>query len=182
MNQTEILDTPDVDQKTTVLFSRFSIVLTTIIFSPIFGAILYCANLRFTQQKEKIFGTYITIILCNFFAFIPFAGFYFNDLSFNPLLYISPISSALLMIYPFWNKHFEGIEYETIFPYARFFLFLVINIALVFYEYWKYTHYTFYDPAPSYLISVTSYSSFMLLPLVLIIRFVYLIVKRKNVI
>jgi len=108
----EVIDSVE-DEDRTVIFSKITIALITLISTPIVGLIFYCINLKRTNQSGKIFGTIAFVTLCYFFVTVGFLGFELPDPKSIPLLYIPKITTTLLMIYPLWIKHFKKEDYST---------------------------------------------------------------------
>lgn len=139
----DVLDNISVE-KETILFSKASILIVSILFSPFYGGFLYCSNLRFTNQKNKINRTFITIIISYLMLQLPLMGFeistsFVSSNMINVPLLISKTVTALLMTTVLWKKQFEHINYKTIFPWFRVISIVIIEIALTFYQQWIYS-------------------------------------------
>lgn len=178
MKDSEILDEVD-DSHKIVLFSKSSIAFIGLIISPVFAYIIYGANLRYSGQKNKIFGTFITIIFCQSIIFLGLIGFNVQQiLPFSPYLMLSNIITTLLLLFPFWSRHFDEIEYKTIFPYFRVFFILIIYISIGVYNYILNTHYNFNNPAPWYFPNIGAAHIVFLTIILVFVRFIIRFLKR----
>jgi hypothetical protein len=159
-------DTPYKNE--TILFSKASIIITSILFSPIYGGYLYCSNLKFVGQKNKINRTFITIVLCYLSILLPLMGFEYPSISFYPYksffiaVYFSHFISSIFMTIILWNKQLQKISYTTIFPWYRFISIVIIEFALIVYRTWIYSeNYTQLNfPLPRHYIDFSLLSLF----------------------
>jgi len=156
----EILDNIEIDENFE-FFSRPVIFTTCMLFSPWIGGILYCINLSKSNQQNKIIGTYLTILFCNFFTAVPFFGFKMTIYSFDPIILIHHLLVALLIVLPLWNKHFEHLKYKTVLPIS---LLLIILVAL----------------CMSFILNLSILKQGLFLTYAVIIRLLYTIVKTKE--
>lgn len=145
MNPEEILDIEAEERGEIVIFSRLSISIATIIFSPFFGAILYCINLYRTDQANRMFGSFISIILCNLLVLLPLVGFRFWYLGLIPQIIISHTTIAMLMIYPMWKRHFYKLQYQDTFPTKMFIVFFLISGFIQYLRYDSRNIFPFYN-------------------------------------
>jgi hypothetical protein len=167
-NKSDIIDDIFEEEKKVILFSKLSIFLTCMILSPYWAGFLYCANLRYSNQKSKIFSTYLTISVCYFLTLTPLLGFDVSIYGIDIVLLISKIITGLLVTSALWNKHFGELAHKTIFPWIRLFSMLVVYMAIIVYHTWLYHEFSYYNPPPTYL---PSFNSLFTAPIMLLIAF-----------
>ena len=159
MKDSEIIDDVFTPKNKTILFPKSSIAIIGVIISPIFSLLIYCANLRYTNQKDKIFGTICLVFMSEFIIGASTFGFkqlFFPYGFFNPLLLIKNIIVTLLMLYPLWKKHFENISYEVTFPYFRVMFTIVIYMCIFTYHYMFSIKHYWFEEAPWYMIPIST--------------------------
>jgi hypothetical protein len=158
------------------LYSKLSIFLVSVLISPVLGSYLYCANLRRSGQKDKIFGTVTAILIITFITKVPFMGFRPNNfaLGFTPVMFLFNGIVALLMIGPFWKGHFGNNNYHSIIPWSRIILLLSVFITIQVYHYWIGMNYSAFNPAPLYIIRFTTLTILPALFIILLARIIYL--------
>lgn len=147
------------EEDRTFFFSKLSIIITSIILSPYFGAILYSCNLYFTKQSNKILGTFLTISLIYFFVIVGLIGFYILQVNYISLEFlIAKIALILFICGPLWTKHFEKVKYQTRFPWVIFTAMFLIYCMNIYYEYLIDTNYDLYTTPPLYFIRFNLFS------------------------
>ena len=172
------LDAIFIREEKYILHSKFSIVLVSFIFTPLFGCVLYCENLRKTNQMHKYASTLIGIMLLNFLTAAPFLGFPLR-LEFNPLLLIHKVVISILLIYPLWKRNFINIQYTTKFPFLELFVFTLAYFVAYLNNYcinsedcnYHYQHFSF--------IYFSTYAQFFFLKHILIARLVYIFILKS---
>lgn len=173
--------TLDFQERELHLYSKLSIFLVSVFTSPILGSYLYCVNLRRSGQKDKIFGTVVAILIFTFLCKVPFFGFQvgFYALGFNPVTFLFNAFVALMMIGPFWKKHFENMDYLSIVSWNRIAILVSIYITIQAYHYWVGVNYSVFNPAPLYLIRFTTLTILPALVIALLARIIYLVLRQK---
>lgn len=146
------------EEDRTFFFSKLSIIITSIILSPYFGAILYSCNLYFTKQSNKIFGSILSIYLLYFIVIVGLLGFEFNRDIINPIFVIAKLAVILFICGPLWHRHFEGVKFQTRFPWVIFTSMFLIYYMNIYYEYLIYTNYDLYTTPPLYFIRFNLFS------------------------
>lgn len=94
-----------------ILFSKRGLLLISILYTPLFGALVYVSNLQEIEKRNFIAPTIITMMIVNWVIFVQIMP----KISFPP--YITwPIVNGIggsLIIGPFWDHHIKNkTEYE----------------------------------------------------------------------
>lgn len=177
----ETLDEIEENEKL-ILFSKLSILITSILLTPFWGGFLYCANLRFSGQKDKINRTFITITMSYLMVLLPLMGFEMNDYYSSLIIhYFSRLIASLFIVLVLWKKQFEEIEYESIFPWKRIITIIIIQFGIIMYTTWLHSgHFTNLNLPINYY-----YIDFSLITILAFIfyfsfgDFIYRLIKRK---
>ncbi|MFT5602541.1 MAG: hypothetical protein ACI9N1_002800 [Flavobacteriales bacterium] len=130
----ETIDDQEID-KGIAIYSKLSITLTSILFTPMIGALLFCYNYyKLAKKKDNISKMYFSIILVYAVSLLPLIGFKSNFLGFNYIPFISILITIGIMVGPFWEKHFSEINYESKFPKILTFWLLAYLVLTVFHN------------------------------------------------
>jgi hypothetical protein len=108
------------------LYSKFSILITSALFSPIFGMTIYITNLSRLDLKKHILGTVITILVYSFLANKVMSSF-----ANYRLLLLIPFNllGGIILIIPFWKHHINDQRYNPKFAWIP--LLMIVGIAIV---------------------------------------------------
>ncbi len=98
------------------------------ILSPFWGTLIYAANLKLTGQRQKIVGVFVMVFIIQFALSLPLLGFDFPDHKIYPPLIFSRLLTMLFLLFPVWKAHFKNHPHQTLFPWLRVTLIVVVYL------------------------------------------------------